>query len=689
MSLWILSLAFTVFALVLRTVLEPSRSVVPIYDYWIHATTIAVAFSTMGALIASRRPKHPVGWLFCATGVLVGFDHFCAEYATYTLLADPSSLPAGEAAAWIRSWIWIVSGGLGVFLVLLFPDGRLAGRRWRYLAWLNVTVTVLGAIAVAFSPGPIDALEEIRNPLGIESSIVPLGQATLHAVEMLQIVVALTAAISPFVRLYSAKVEERQQIKWFAYAATILVVGALLSSLGHEAGNEWFWRLGLPVYVFGLAGLPVAVGIAILRYHLFDINLVINRTLVYGALSVSVAGLYALVVGGLGALFNTQSNSAVALLATGLVAVLFQPLRNRLQGGVNRLMYGERNDPHTVLSRLGRRLEEAPATGDVPPVIVDTVARALKLPYVAITLKRGEEYEIAAVHGSLPGNTTVIPLVYQRDEIGQLILAPRSPDESFDPVDHRLLEDLARHAGVAIQAVRLTANLQRSRERLVTTREEERRRLRRDLHDGLGPAIGGFTLGLDAARGMLTSDPGFADGLLADLKQQAREAVADVRRLVYGLRPPDLDDLGLLYAIRQQAARYGELDDGSSVVPTGEPGGTQTRFSVEATENLPHLSAAVEIACYRISQEAMANVARHARASSCRVYLSLDITGEALRLEIADDGVGVPEHRRAGIGMSSMRERAEELGGMLSVDSKPEGGTCVVACLPLLGDVGP
>lgn len=685
-STWALSLALTALAIALLA-LNLSQPNVPLYDYWIHSTAIAVAFSTVGAMIASRRPGHPVGWLFCAIGVLVGIDHLCAEYATYALLAQPDSLPAGEAAAWIRSWIWIVSGGLGVLLVLLFPDGRLASGRWRYLVWLNVALTVLGSAAVALSPGPVDALAPtIRNPLGMEALGIPLGKAVVGSIEVLQIFVALIAATSPFVRLRRARFNERQQIKWFAYATTILIVGALASSLGQGAWNGWLWRLGFALYIAGIAGLPVAVGIAILRYRLFDIDLVINRTLVYGALTGSVAGLYALVVGGLGALANARGNPAVALLATGLVAVLFQPLRNRLQRSVNRLMYGERDDPRGVLARLGRRLEETPNPEEVLSAIVDTVARALKLPYVAITLKHNGTFETAAARGSLPDDPTTIPLVYQRETVGQLVLATRSPGESFAPADSRLLEDLARHAEVAVQAVRLTADLRRSRERLVAAREEERRRLRRDLHDGLGPALGGLTLGLDAARGMLTKDPSYTDGLLADLRDQAQETVADVGRLVYGLRPPALDDLGIVPAIRQQAARHGVLVDKLPARPDHQDlEAPQTLFFVEASGDLSRIPAAVEVACYRIAQEAMVNVARHARASSCRVRFSVHEVDKTLDLEVVDDGVGVPEDRRAGVGMNSMRERAEELGGTLTVEHKPEGGTRIVATLPLLG----
>ena len=312
---------------------------------------------------------------------------------------------------------------------------------------------------------------------------------------------------------------------------------------------------------------------------------------------------------------------------------------------------------------------------------MEAVAQALKLPYAAIQLKQDGKFVTAAEHGRPAEDTLVLPLVYQSEEVGRLVVSPRAPGEEFDPADRRLLDDLAHQAGAAAHAARLTADLRRSRERLVTAREEERRRLRRDLHDGLGPTLGGLTLGLDAARSMFAREPA-AEELLVRLKEESQEAVSDIRRLVYGLRPPALDDLGLLAAIRQQAAKHGRLED-----PSAEAGGPNHEdgllFSVEAPEDLPPLPAAVEVAAYRIIQEAMTNVVRHAGAGTCRIKLSINEPARTLDLRVTDDGAGIPKNRRAGVGMSSMRERAEELSGTLRVEAIREGGTRVLARLPL------
>ncbi|MDP9354836.1 MAG: sensor histidine kinase [Chloroflexota bacterium] len=337
-------------------------------------------------------------------------------------------------------------------------------------------------------------------------------------------------------------------------------------------------------------------------------------------------------------------------------------------------MYGERDEPQAVLPRLGRRLEESLAPEATLPTIVETVAEALKLPYAAIALDHRARADLAAVYERQPdgragtgppaADLVRLPLVYQGATVGTLLLAPRAPGEGFGAADRRLLEQIARQAGIAAHAVRLTADLQRSRERLVAAREEERRRLRRDLHDGLGPRLASLSLQLAAARNRLGHDP-IADGLLTNLKAQTQEAVADVRRVVYALRLPALDELGLVGAIREHAARWGDAP----------------RVTVAAPDPLPPLPAAVEVAAYRIALEALTNVARHAGARECHVRLAF--AGEVLELEIADDGRGITPDARRGAGLQSMRERVEELGGKCAIEPLPGGGTRVTARLPL------
>jgi signal transduction histidine kinase len=344
-------------------------------------------------------------------------------------------------------------------------------------------------------------------------------------------------------------------------------------------------------------------------------------------------------------------------------------LRDRLQRAVNRLMYGERDDPYAVVSRLGERLEATLAPDAVLPTIVQSVKEALKLPYAAIALTgNGATPRVAASVGEPVEKPLRLPLTYQSEPVGELLLGPRAPSEAFAPADRRLLEGLARQAGVAAYAVRLTTDLQRSRERLVAAREEERRRLRRDLHDGLGAQLAGLNVQTGTLRRLIGRDPAAADELVVELRDELRGAITDIRRLVYDLRPPALDDLGLIAALHQLAERYGAE-------------GEQLRVSVEAPEDLPHLPAAVEVAVYRIAQEALTNVVRHAQAEECVVRLA--VKEDVVVLDISDAGVGIPAERTAGVGLSSMYERAAELGGRCVVESVPKGGTQVLVRLPL------
>jgi len=718
-SLWVACVALLALALLLdflRTedilsypwqTRRNDRSLYP--GYAVLTGMVSLVYPTIGALIVSRLPKNPVGWIFCGVGLLYQLHHFALAYSNYGL-AENLSLPWSEYAAWFS--LWVEFAGLilvGVFLTLLFPDGRLLSRRWWIVAWAAVLGAALAALADGFYPGRLATHGYIENPLGVMGVVGhglttygSLGASKILASALL-LVSTLAALVSPLVRLLRASGDARQQLKWFLYAAVPAALGlaAFLIEvmISNYTINSMFNMMGtfhtLPfddyavfyatsyVPAFALLILAVFTCVAILRYRLYDIDLLINRTLVYGALSACVVGIYVLAVVGLGVLFQARGNLGVSLIATGVVAVLFQPLRGRLQRGINRLMYGERDDPHAVTSRLGRRLEATLAPERVLPTVVETIAQALKLPYAAILVKEGEGFRSAAAYGSPTAEPEALPLVYQREEIGRLVIAPRAPGEQFSTGDRRLLEDLARQTEVAVHAVRLTSDLQRSRERLVTTREEERRRLRRDLHDGIGPTLTGLALQLNAVRKLVRGKPADAEETLERLERRTEDTLAEMRRLIYGLRPPALDDLGLIPSIYQQAQSQGMVD---------LPVGTRTDerlengpvFSMEAPDELLPLPAAVEVACYRIVQEALTNVARHAHATSCLVRLSVDRDADMLEVEITDDGVGIPEHRVVGVGLSSMRERAEELGGTLAVEPRPEGGTRVLARLPLL-----
>ena len=466
---------------------------------------------------------------------------------------------------------------------------------------------------------------------------------------------------------------EKQQTKWVVYGMTIGMGGYVaVRTIGGFVPDLWGSALpiGITLHIAGnllILLLPLSISIAVIRYRLWDINPIINRTLVYGALSFLTIAFYVLTVGGFAFYFhNNETNIVIAFIATGIVAILFEPLRQRLQRAVNRLMYGERDDPATVLMRLSQRLDSALAPASVLQTIVETLAQTLRLPYSAISLL-DEEPRFTAGRNLPPSELIHLPLTYQTERVGDLILAPRAAGESFSPADMKLINIIAQQAGVAAYTVRLNNDLQKSRERLITAQEEERRRLRRDLHDGVGPTLASFSQRLDTAADLVNTNPPASIEVLKDLKAQVKIAVAEIRRLVYALRPPVLDEFGLVTAIREHVAPY-----------TG-PNGIQITFDI--TEPLPSLPAAVEVAAYRIALEAFTNIVNHAHASAC--YLRLCIENNSLLLAISDNGKGLDANHHAGVGLTSMRERAAELGGEFVIENNPLGGTTVRANLPI------
>ena len=596
----------------------------------------AIVYYGVAALIFWHKSNE---WL--AVCVIVGF----LAGPTNSLSQPIAALPtAGLAVLTIVQYL-----GVATFILIcyLFPNGRFVPR------W-TILVAALALVIAGFQA----FLPNIAWPTG------PAGLNWVIAFSTLAY-----AQIYRYRKVSSS--EQRQQTKWFVLGLTAAAMIELMNrilplifpSLAQHGDFYSFITDTISAYAFLL--IPLTIGFAILRYRLWDIDVIIKRTLVYGILTACVIGIYVLVVGYLGALFHTGSNLAISLLATGLVAVLFQPLRALLQRGVNRLFYGQRDEPYRVISQLGQRMEATLAPDAVLSAIVETLAQALKLPYTAISLRHDQVFSVVASYGAMAEPLLHVPLLYQTEQVGELLLAPRARGESFTPADRRLLDDLARQIGIAAHAVRLTADLQLSRERLVTAREEERRRLRRDLHDGLGPALASITLKLDAARNLLNRDPTAADALLIDLKKQTQAAVSDIRRLVYDLRPPSLDELGLIQALREQAEQYNH---------------DTLCITIDAPEPLPPLPAAVEVATYRIVLEAMTNVVRHSQACNCTIRFAL---GNGLDIEICDDGRGISTDHRAGVGLTSIRERVAELGGICQIEAQPAGGTRIHVKLPM------
>ncbi|HEX2053420.1 MAG TPA: histidine kinase, partial [Actinomycetota bacterium] len=558
---------------------------------------------------------------------------FTEAYVRYAVRDPAAPPPPAVLASWFQSWYWFPLVTLAlVFVPLLFPSGRPPSPAWRPVAWLAAGSTIvfaaLSALQETIAVRDTDVV--ITNPLGIQGLDNPEETSAGLLPSLLVAGCILAAVASVVVRFRRSRGDERQQLKWFTFAAALLPLQIAADQVIPDT-----WQGSDFLFALTIAALPVACGIGVLKYRLYDIDLVINRTLVYGGLTAAVVAFYVAVVTGFDLVLR-RSGVGVSLVATALVAVFFQPVRERLQSAVDRLMYGETRDPYRVLSRLGKRLEAVPAVEQMLPSLVESVAQAMRVPYVAVELRQGQEFLLLAAHGQKTAGRVDLPLLYQGEVVGRLVVGRRSPGERFSDRDFRLLEDLASHAGSAVNAVRLTAELQVARQNLVAAREEERRRLRRDLHDGLGPALAGIGLQVEAARNLLPQQGELTDDPLADLSDKIEDAVAEIRRLVYGLRPPALDELGLAGALKEQALRF---SDGGPAV------------SVETQGDLASLPAAVEVAAYRITSEAMNNAVRHSGASRCTARL--DFNGEALEVDIVDDGKGIGPDRRTGVGIHS------------------------------------
>lgn len=629
---------------------------------------VGLVLPALGAFILSRAPGNRVGWLWCAAAS-IALAFALEQYAVHALITDPAGpWPGGSWAAWLGSWLWVPSYlSLWTLVPLLFPDGRLPSPGWRPVLWASAAGIGVATLGAALAPGRVGS-PSLESPVVV--AFLPPGAGYAEVVVLLGLgPVCLFALLDRYRRSPPAA---RAQLRWVtvATALALLVLLAAVATVVVAGQRPWSG----PYQAAGLVtvlGVPAATMAALVRHRLLGLHLevdaLVNRFLVYGSLVVVGVSVYLSLIGLVEVVSAGQAGFGPSLVAlAGVVLVVFQ-LRRRVQRTVDRLLYRKRDYDYRALSDLGRCVQSTSSPAAMLPAIVGIIAERLKLPYVGISVGQGDQLLASAARGEAPDNILAIPLVHQGHLVGQLAVAPRDAGESFDAADRRLLDSVADQVSVAAYALSLTAELQRSRERLVTAREEERRRLRRDLHDGLKPALAGVSLGLDAVRNVLgPANP--TDELIARLRSELDEASSDIRRLVYDLRPPALDELGLVGALRQQSRNFGLDPAGLEVV-------------VEAPSDLGGLPAAVEVAAYRIALEALENVRKHARAGRCEVVLGL--AGGYLELEVRDDGTGLPPGVANGVGLIAMHERAAELGGTCTVEPRAEKGTLVRAVVPI------
>jgi signal transduction histidine kinase len=616
-----------------------------------------LATGLVGQAALRANPRNMIGWILLVAGGALPVSVLCQLVADAAYVHHEHGVPAPAAFALVGSFVSVFAVPMvALFGILLFPDGRLTaptqpiGRRTRWLARACV-VDVAGLVVYAlFNPSLVGTTaDDVSSPIGFGPAA-----ATLLAVLLIGPISAM-ACIHLLGRARTAPTSDQRLALTLAARAAFVVPLAYIVCLavGLSGGNTA--QVGI-VENFAAIAIALAAWVGVIRYGLFDRRAVLSRTLLYGGLTLIVVAVYAAASALLDHLFAGDAPTIVAA-ALGALAVL--PLRDLVQHRVSQLVYGLRDDPVAAFDLLRIRLDAAAVPEDVLPAVVRTVGESLRLRFVAIEV---DGAEIARWGEPVSGAELALDLPFGGETIGKLTVQARNPDERFSAEERSLLEGLASQVSIAARAVALTNALQAARERLVATQEEERRRLRRDLHDGLGPTLAGIALGIDAARRALPHDAAESTTqLLASLRQEAENAVADIRRIAYDLRPPILDEMGLVGAIREHATRL-----------------LGTTFL--APDVLPALPAAVEVAAYRIAIEAMTNAMRHAPGAAVAVTLSIN---EGLELEISDDGGGVPYGYRAGIGVTSMRDRAAELGGSCVLNRREPHGTVVRARLPL------
>lgn len=634
-----------------------------------------IAMAWAGAAVLAQDRRHRLGWVLGVFGVWWAVDGLAASWLTYATLHGPP-LAGASAAFWVYQRL-----GAGLLLVLplvlvLYPDGGLPAGRWRLAAIAGLAATGLLPLVLVTVPPEVaqavsgdGAMPAPFRSLDLSTLSPPLPDAVwtvLLRAAYIVLALSLVPAFGVVLHRYRAsRGLERTRMRWLLWAAVV----DLMMMLSIRVLPETVTSVWLTAAVIATAG-SVAVGIT--RPDVVDVDRLLGGTLVYGALLVAAFVVDVLVLGTAGRMLGGRLDSGQTLVtAVFVVTAVYAPLRHRLWNLVRRWVVGGRDDPYAVVSSLARRLEDSSASDVQLLEVARAVAAAFRTPYVGVEIRQASGELLLVEHGDRPDDTRALPISYRGEQIGRLLLRRDGVSARLRPSDERLLADVVRQAAAATRAGRLAEELQHSREHLVTAVEDERRRLRRELHDGLGPSLAAVASRIDTARITATRSPEESDRMLALARAEVTGMLAEVRRLVHGLRPPALDDVGLVGALRQQAAQL------------AGPGLT---VEVDAPADLPVLPAAVEVAAYRIVSEALTNVMRHAHAGTCTVRLFVDPEGtatRALRVEVVDDGTGIASDTPAGVGLVSLRERAAELGGTCSVTPAPSGGTRVCARLPL------
>lgn len=635
------------------------------------ASGAAVAIPAI--LVLRRRHRSPVGWILLVGGLLLVLMAAAASYASWGVFARGGDVPGISTAVVIFARFEPAAALILPMMLLFFPDGRLPSRRWRAPAALALAGTAM-AMAMSLTV-PLHVILDFDNSLprafrsyrldplsiGAPETVWRVLLSLLRPLSVLVILVPLAAYLA---RFRGADQTRRAQLRWLLLAAVFALAAQLFAGVARPPS-----LVADVILVLTYAGVSTAVLVAITRHHLYDIDVLLGGTLVYGSLLALLVTLDLAIATAAGRALHGRHDTAASVLATAAVLSLYGPLRSRMRAAADRLVHGRRSDRYGVVRDLAERLEESTHAGDLLGEVAAAVADAFRVRYIRVELD-GRDGRTTVVERGVPAPLTEqLTLRYGGATVGRLGLS--QPGWRLRRADTRLLADLVRQAGVAAHAVTLNEELLASREQLVTSREEDRRRLRRDLHDGLGPDLGAVTLKVETARMLMPSAPDQADAVLVGVTEDIAATLADIRRLVHGLRPPALDEVGLAGALRQQANK----------LAGGDQAGARLDIRVEDSAGTDALPAAVEVAAFRIASEAMLNVRRHAHAAVCTVQLRREANN--LVIEVEDDGIGLAEDAVSGVGLVSSRERAAELGGTCVVVRQGKVGTLLKAVLPV------
>ena len=632
----------------------------------------------VGYLIASRRHTNPIGWLLLTTSLIGAFVYPAINYTILSIDEHGASLPATDILAWLQNWAWVLMLSLIALAIALFPDGRFLSRGWKrcFLSFVPLAAVVFG-IAIATPPESLQGLPaSFKNPYALSRNVNSLFESIGGIFFVGMLAGTVVAVVQRFRRSHGVA---REQMKWFVLSGVALGVAfaaaaPIYLTLGEQTGGAI--EIAATALLIAIVGIPISMGIAILRHGLYDIDVVINKAVVFAALAAGITIVYVAVIVGVGAAVGSRGepNVGLSVAATALVALAFQPLRDAARRLANRVVYGKRATPHDVLTALGERLSETYSLDDVLPRLAQLVTDATAASHAEVWLRIGGELRPSAAwpeansatlpvslpeageKPQIPGAERTFPVRHQGEILG--VVAVRSPaNEQLTPADERLLADLSSHAGLVLRNVRLIEELRASRQRLVSAQDQERRKIERNLHDGAQQHLVALSVNIRLARNLLEGDAVQAAQLLEQLQNDASDALQTLRDLAHGIYPPLLADRGLAAALTSHATK--------APVPT----------TVE-TDGVARYPMEVEAAVYFCVLEALQNVGKYAAASRATIRLAED--DGHLIFAITDDGAGFDVARVArGAGLTNMADRIEALGGTIDVESAPGAGTTV------------